>query len=307
MPAITVVGSINRDIVAFVARHPKPGETVLGLRSALFPGGKGANQAVAAVRLRADPTHCVRLVGRVGADAFGQEMLRFLGDEGIDVAGVQTCDGVGTGLGLITVDAAGQNAITVIPGANHVWPQNLGPVSFAAGDIVIAQLEVPMAVSEAAFALAKAAGATTMLNPAPYQAIPDAVLAQTDILVLNEIEIAQMLGRSPLDSTTTWLIPGVRELLGRGPTAIIVTLGAAGALLVDHTGHAQHIQGLRAGLVVDTTGAGDCFVGALAAELLSCDGVLAAAQFANAAAAVSVTREGAAASIPRRAELAPMV
>ena len=303
MPAITVVGSINKDIVAYVALHPKPGETVLGDRSAQFPGGKGANQAVAAARLRADPAMPVRMVGRIGFDAFGSEMVRFLRDEGIDVAQVKATDRAGTGIALITVDSKGENAITVVSGANMLWHEGLTELPFAARDIVVCQLEIPLAIVQAAFAQAKAAKATTILNPAPYQEMPAGILSRTDILVLNEIELGQMLGRDPeAIAFEKQTISAALDVLAKGPTAVIVTLGAAGVLLVEKEGRAERIPG-RSVRAVDTTGAGDCFVGALAAELLRDDTLLAAVHFANRAAAISVTRPGAAASIPLRSEL----
>ena len=303
MPTLSVVGSINMDIVAFVARHPRPGETILGERSAQLPGGKGANQAVAAARLRADPKTVVRMVGRVGRDAFGSEMVRFLEGEGIDVAEVVATEAAGTGLALITVDARGENAITVISGANMAWLDGLPTQPFASRDIVICQLEIPLAIVEAAFVQAKVAKATTILNPAPYQSLPDAILSRTDILVLNEIELGQMLGRDAAEiADDKQTIPAAREVLAKGPGAVIVTLGAAGVLLVERGGRAERVPG-HAVRAVDTTGAGDCFVGALAAQMLVNDDLLAAAHFANRAAAVSVTRAGAAASIPTRQEL----
>lgn len=304
MPAITVVGSINKDIVAYVARHPTPGETVLGERAAQFPGGKGANQAVAAARLRVDPETPVRMVGRIGFDAFGSEMVRFLRGEGIDVAQVKATDRAGTGIALITVDAKGENAITVVSGANMLWNEGLTELPFAARDIVVCQLEIPQAIVLAAFVQAKAAGATTILNPAPFQTIAEGILARTDILVLNEIELGQMLGRDPAEiAANKGTLPAAREVLMTGPAAVIVTLGAAGVLLVEKTGRAERIPG-QAVRAIDTTGAGDCFVGALAAEVMRDVDLLAAVHFANRAAAISVTRPGAAASIPLRTELA---
>lgn len=303
MPAITVVGSINKDIVAYVSAHPKPGETVLGDRSAQFPGGKGTNQAVAAARLRADPATSVRMVGRIGFDAFGSEMLRFLRDEGIDVAQVKATDRAGTGIALITVDASGENAITVVSGANMLWIEGLTELPFAARDVVVCQLEIPLAIVQAAFVQAKAANATTILNPAPYHDLSEGILSRTDILVLNEIELCQMLGRELGEiASNQQTFPAAREVLAMGPTAVIVTLGAAGVLLVEKSGRAERIPG-QAVRTVDTTGAGDCFVGALAAELLRDDDLFAAAHYANRAAAISVTRPGAASSIPHRLDL----
>jgi ribokinase len=302
MPAIIVVGSINRDIVAFVTRHPQPGETVLGLHSAMFPGGKGANQAVAAARLRADPAHGVRMVGRVGCDSNGLELRRFLSSENIDVTGVTTCASANTGLGLIVVDAKGQNAITVISGANMDWPEAYAPLAVTPDDVVVCQLEVPLAVVRATFAAAKAVGARTVLNPAPFQSVPADILRTTDVMVLNEVELAQMLGRTDMDCEAPDFAASLQSLRQLGPTAVVVTLGAAGARLVDATSSLVPVPG-RAVIAVDTTGAGDCFVGALAAGLLANTDLTTAVHFANEAAAVSVTRAGAASSIPTRQEV----
>ena len=304
MPAITVVGSINRDIVAFVPHIPAPGETVLGTGSAQHPGGKGANQAVAAARLRADVATGVRMIGRVGQDAFGTEMTRFLASEGIDVSGVLALADAATGIALISVDPKGENAIAVISGANAAWTDGLPPLDLSPRDIVVCQLEIPLDIVGAAFAAAKAARATTILNPAPFRALPQDVLERTDVLVLNEVELGQMLGRDPVVMLTDrQFLPATREVLALGAGAVIVTLGAAGVLLVERGGRAERVPG-QAVRAVDTTGAGDCFVGALAAALTGDDNLLAAAHFANRAAAISVTRTGAASSIPRRSELA---
>lgn len=303
MPSIAVIGSINRDIVARVPHIPAPGETVLGSGSSQHPGGKGANQAVAAARLRAGAGVAVRMIGRIGRDGFGADMQAFLAGEGIDVAGVTTSDMAGTGIALISVDNRGENAIAVVSGANHDWPGGLPDIAVSTRDIVVCQLEIPVDLVRATFRMARSARATTILNPAPYQPMPSALLADTDVLVLNEIELAQMLGRDVASVTSKdGLIQSARDVLALGPAAVIVTLGASGALLVERGGRAERIVGesVRA---VDTTGAGDCFVGALAAELSREGDLLAAAHFANRAAAISVTRPGAASSIPMRAEL----
>jgi ribokinase len=297
MPKVHVVGSINRDIVAYVDHLPRPGETVLGRLSASFPGGKGANQAVSACRLGAP----VGLTGRVGSDPLGDEMLRFLSGEGIDVAGVSRSTEA-TGIALITVDGASQNTIAVVPGANEDWPAGCPPFAPTAADIVVCQLEVPLEVVTGAFEAARAVRATTVLNPAPYRQLPDRLLHLTDLLVLNEIELSGLTGE-PVEQIDDKLLPSiVRRLIARGPKAVIVTLGRAGALVVESDRRAQRVPG-RPVRAVDTTGAGDCFVGALAAALLEDQPLALAAEFANRAAALSVTREGAAASMPMRAQV----
>lgn len=298
MAAVYVVGSINRDIVAYVEHLPRPGETVIGLRSASFPGGKGANQAVAAARMGAR----VHLQGRVGADALGQEMTAFLAAEGIDVGGVAIADGAATGLALITVDAASQNVIAVVPGANLAWPQGLGSFQPARGDVVVCQLEIPVDIVMATFEAARTSGATTILNPAPWQPLPPALLHLVDVLVVNEIEMSGITGE-PVEAIEDRALPAVgRALLDRGPGSVIVTLGKAGAMVVERDRRALRIPG-RPVRAIDTTGAGDCFVGALAAMLAAGEDLGPAADTANRAAAISVTREGAASSMPRRAEV----
>ncbi len=299
-----VVGSINRDIVAFAPRLPRPGETVLGTRGALYPGGKGANQAVAIARLGS----ACRMIGHVGNDTFGTDMTAFLAAEGVDTSNILQVPGVATGFALITVDNLSENCITVVPGANNVWPEGLPTVRMAANDILVAQLEVPMDVVVQGFERARAADARTVLNPAPFHQLPDALLALTDVVVLNEIEIAGLAGLShtlnPNDETA--LAKHAIAILAKGPSVVVVTLGGAGVSV-----HARDAAPVRlAGHKVaarDTTGAGDCFVGAFVHCLLACKDPVAAARFANAAAALSVTREGAAASFPTKRDVEVML
>lgn len=289
-----VVGSINRDIVAFVATHPRPGETVLATRGALFAGGKGANQAVAIARLGGD----VRFVGRVGADAFGREMRAYMSEQGIDTSGIEVVADAPTGLGLITVDATGQNAITVVSGANAVWDSAAFSLVVPPGAFVVCQLEIPLAIVARAFADAKRVGATTILNAAPFQSLPHDVLTTTDILVVNEHELEALC----LDKGGDNVSDAAAAVLALGPKAIVVTLGARGAFVQQADGRTSQVAG-RQLPVKDTTGAGDCFVGALVAELMRGRDLHEAADFANAAAGLSVTREGAADSIPLRPEV----
>jgi ribokinase len=299
MPLAHVIGSINRDIVATVERHPAPGETVLGDTVAMFPGGKGANQAVAIARLGGQ----ARLIGRIGFDAFGAELVKFLRGEGVDVAFVKAVDRAATGLALITVDAKSENAITVIPGANHVWTGGLGEIRARPDDIVVCQLEIPLAIVQAAFLQAKEAGAMTVLNPAPYQQLSPAILVATDILILNETELSQMAGPDTIDTANIRDVGGAAtRLLERGPKLIVVTRGAKGALLKTRDGDHREVPGLAV-RAIDTTGAGDCFVGAFVAELMHGASPENAAAFANRAASLSVTKPGAAASFPTRAEM----
>lgn len=301
MSTAYVVGSINRDIVAYVDKIPAPGETVSGTGSAQFPGGKGSNQAVALARLASKGTD-VAMVGQVGDDGFGRDMLAFLQGEKIDVSRIGVLRGVPTGIALINVDPNGENAIAVAPGANHAWARGLPDLPLKASDIVVCQLEVPLEITAAAFAAAKTAGATTLLNPSPMKPLPDDLLAATDILVVNEIEAAALLKIRVSDIDDRRLIPSARALIKLGPRAVVVTLGAAGVLAVEADGRATRLPA-PAVRAIDTTGAGDCFVGALAAALMRDERLAEAAAYANRAAAISVTRKGAAQSYPRSAEL----
>ena len=260
------------DIVAVAGRHPAPGETVPGTSLAYFPGGKGANQAVAAARMGAETV----LLGCVGEDAFGTELLAFLAGAGVDVTRVRGVPGT-TGTALIVV-AEAENTIVVVPGANHCV-EGLAGVA-RAGDVVVSQFEIPLPAIVECFASAKSAGATTMLNPAPAGAIPAELATVTDIVVVNEIELA---------------------MVGDFAGVVITTLGAAG-VEVDERGTRWSVPG-RSVEAVDTTGAGDCFVGALAAGLAGGAALRAAVETANTAASICVTRAGAGPSMPTKAEV----
>jgi ribokinase len=297
MPVAHIVGSINMDIVATVKRHPRPGETIIGERVSYLPGGKGANQAVAIARLGG----AARMIGRIGNDAFGARMRDFLAAEGIDISAIRTVDEAATGIALITVDSACENSITVIAGANHAWTDQDLELTPEAGDFVVCQLEVPIAVTFAAFLSAKAAGAVTLLNPAPYQVLSAELLSLADVVVLNEIELGQMVAATINSANQQEMHAAAARLLERGPQTAIVTLGADGVLVVEGA-KALRVPGRRVS-VVDTTGAGDCFIGALVVELMRANSLEAATQFANLAASISVERAGAALSIPHRSEV----
>jgi ribokinase len=298
LPIDHVVGSINRDVVAYAPRFPMPGETMLGTRGALFPGGKGANQAVAIARLG----HVPRLYGRVGADSFGWDMRAFLASAGVDCAGIVEAPGAATGFALITVDAHSENCITVVPGANAVWPEGLVDMPLAAGDVVVAQLEVPLGIVQQAFQQARARGAQTVLNPAPIMPLPAAVLALTDVLILNETELAALSASTLAPESTEALARLLAEIQTSGPAVMVLTLGARGVLMHTKGSAPLHLPAHKL-QVRDTTGAGDCFAGAFVTAVLEGREFAAAVRFANAAAALSVTRDGAAASFPTRAEV----
>jgi ribokinase len=299
---IHVYGSIGRDLVSFVPHLPQPGETVIGTEFHEFPGAKGANQAVAAARLGA----ATRMVGNVGADAHGEAMLAFLREEGIDVADIRRRDDAPTQLAFISVDAGAENSIVIIPGANWKWDPSALPLDvLAPGQIVIGQFEIPTEIVAAIFRGAKERGATTILNPAPAREIPAALLADVDYLVVNEVELALFAESAAVIADPDAALLAARVLRARGPRCVITTLGPLGAVICGREG--EHVVPGRPVDAVDTTGAGDCFIGAFACALDEGLSVEEAARFANAAAAVSVTGRGAASSFPRRGfELVPL-
>jgi ribokinase len=295
---LIVVGSLNMDIVCGVARVPAAGETVLGQDAAFVPGGKGANQAVAGARLGAE----VRMVGRVGGDAFGERLRQGLATEGIDVSGVQTDAAAASGIALILVEAGGQNRIVVVPGANAtLTPAAVDAASAGWGgaDVLLVQLETPLDAIEAALRAARRAGVRTLLNPAPAQSLPVRWWPLVDYLVPNESEAALLTGIEVRDEAGARA--AARQLRGRGARCVLVTLAERGVLVVDAEG--ERVWPAPLVRAVDTTAAGDTFIGALATALGEGCSLDVAARFAVRAAALSVTRPGAQTSIPHRAEL----
>ena len=298
MGRVFVAGSINMDVVATADRHPKVGETVAGKAVHYFPGGKGANQAVAAAKLGALTT----LIGRLGTDAFGNRLRAFLAAQSVDLASVKDTADTHSGTAIITI-ADADNTIVVVPGANAlVSAKDVAAASLAKGDIAVSQFEIPLPTISAFFKRARAAGATTILNPAPAIAFGPELLDLVDILILNETELG-FLTNTRLGDTDepARLIEAARSLQAGSDRIICVTLGKRGVLaLID--GQASMIAG-RAVKTVDTTGAGDCFVGALAAQLAGGKTVRDALDYANAAASICVQRMGAAPSMPTAAEV----
>ncbi|WP_028135182.1 ribokinase [Bradyrhizobium japonicum] len=298
MGRVFVAGSINMDVVATADRHPKVGETVAGRQVLYFPGGKGANQAVAASRLGAGTT----LIGRLGRDSFGAELKAFLEEQGIDLGYVVETAEAHTGTAIITV-AEADNTIVVVPGANGlVGAEDVEVVPLLKGDVAVSQFEIPLPTIAAFFGRAREAGAVTVLNPAPAQKMPGELLALVDILVLNETELG-FLGGSELsdDDEAARIFDVARKLQARQDQTICVTLGKRGVLAL--AGREEITVPGRAVKAIDTTGAGDCFVGALAAQLADDVPLRAALTFANAAASISVQRMGAGPSMPTAAEV----
>jgi ribokinase len=295
---VVVCGSLNMDVVVQSARRPAKGETLLGAKVSFLPGGKGLNQAVAAARLGV-PTV---MLGAVGDDAFGAELRRFLKENGVDAAGVNVVAGSATGVALIQV-AEADNAITVASGANFAYRPSMARRTARPREVWIAQFEIPVETTEALLKRARSQGATTLLNLAPFSSHPRRLMKLVDIAVLNEIELSQAT-RSTVQSSSALrrIVVACDDLRSAGARAVVATLGARGAVVATAEG-ATAVKGLKAD-VVDTTGAGDCFVGALAARLSQGVPLAEAARFANAAAACSVERLGAAPSMPRAKEVA---
>jgi ribokinase len=297
MGRVFVAGSINMDVVATAERHPRVGETVAGTQVLYFPGGKGANQAVAAAKQGAPTT----LIGRLGDDAFGRELRGFLATQLIDLDLVKDTAGVHTGTAVITV-ANSDNTIVVVPGANGaVDAADVAAAPLDRGDIAVSQFEIPLPTISAFFQHARSVGATTILNPAPARAVGAELLALVDILVLNETELGVLTGAELGENDELmYFIEAARPLRGKA-RSICITLGRRGVLALTG-GEASLIPGRKVD-ALDTTGAGDCFVGALAAQLALEKPMREALTYANAAASICVQRMGAAPSMPTAVEV----
>ena len=302
-PAIVVLGSLNMDFVVRVPHLPASGETVLGDDFVTLPGGKGANQACAAGRAGATNV-TVKMLGRVGYDVFGDQLKASLAAAGVDVSEVNATREQPTGVALIWVDAQGQNSIVVASGANHALKVEDVPAMRATlrgAAFALFQLETPLPVVESALRLAREEGVRTILDPAPAQPLTAALLTQVDILTPNETEALTLLGRPPQRVAVEHALELAAALLALGPKAVILKLGDRGSLYWD--GKYAHHQPAFTIQAIDSTAAGDTFNGALAVSLAQSDDIAKALWFANAAAALSVTRMGAQASIPELAEI----
>jgi ribokinase len=294
--AVLVVGSVNHDITVLCPRLPAPGETVLGDSVSYGLGGKGANQAVAVARAGV----AVRLLATVGADPAGDRLRDLLRGYGVDVSLLRTSSVHATGTAHITVDAAGENCIVVVPGANATTSaEHVRDVAgtVATAGVVVLQSEIPASTVVAVLDLLADAPARVVLNLAPVVPLPLSTLARADVLVVNETETGQVLGTPP---------PASAEEAGRAARqlvetvgAAVVTLGAAGAVVVERGGEPVHLPSPMPARVVDTTGAGDALVGVLAAGLATGAGLVAATRAAVAAASRTVEAVGAAPSYPR--------
>jgi len=295
---IAVVGSLNMDLVVRAPHMPVPGETVIGSDFRTIPGGKGANQAVAAARLGAE----VIMIGRVGDDDFGRAQLRNLSELDIDTAHVTVDSEAATGIALITLDTSGQNSIVLAPGANMRLTKediNAAQGAIVWSDVLVLQLENPLEVVVHAIDIAYAEGVKVILNPAPARPLPKETLAKLDYLIPNESETALLTGIevANLDSAKE----AAERLREEGVGTVILTLGARGAFLASAE-ESVHVPGYSVE-VVDTTAAGDAFVGGLAVALAQGQNLAEAVRYANAAGALAVTRLGAQPSLPTRQEV----
>ena len=292
--SVTVVGSLNEDVLAAVDRLPGRGETVVARSSSFAPGGKGANQAAAAGRLGGRGTGPVHMVGRVGEDPAGDRQLAALVASRVDVGRVLRTAGSPTGSATIPVeDGSGENLIVVVPGANAaLTPEDVDVPEVRDARVLLLQLEVPMAAVTAA---ARVAGGTVVLTPAPAQPLPAELLARVDVLVPNEHELTQLAGAAPAERSPRELAALARSV---SSGAVVVTLGARGALVVPGGDGPVLLQAPPAVTAVDTTGAGDCFSGTLGQALASGTALPEAVRSAVAAAALSTTGPGARGGLP---------
>jgi ribokinase len=298
-PVVTVVGSFAVGLTLRAPRFPVRGETLIGSDFDMGPGGKGSNQAVGAARLGAE-SHFVACIGN---DLFGEIGTRLYAAEGIGIEHLRCTAERNTGVGFITLNAAGDNHIVLDPGANALLsPADVDAAEplIAQSDVVLSVLEIPAATAGRAMALARRHSATAILNPAPATQLDDSVLDQVDVLTPNSSELRILLGLPPDDPTDTLTL--AHRLQARGVRTLVVTLGGDGALLVRADGSTEQVPGARV-TVVDTTGAGDAFTCALGVALAEGQALAEAVRFATRAGALACTRLGVIPALPRRAEV----
>lgn len=294
---IVVLGSINMDIVARASSIPVPGQTVVGEWLSFIPGGKGANQGVAASRLGGD----VRFVGRIGNDMFGKSLRDFLRKERMDTGGVKITKGATTGTAMITLDRSSQNTIVFIPGSNaRISAADARKVRIDGSDIILSTLEVPQDAIRVLFERARKEGAATILNAAPALKCTRGFLSLADYIIVNEHEVA-FFAKGKATRNIATVSAYAKRLRARKNQAVIVTLGPQGAFCIGGSERIR-VKGIKV-KAVDTTGAGDCFSGAFAAALAESRTLAEAMRFANKAASISVQRVGASSSMPTRKEV----
>ena len=298
-PKITVVGSYATGLTMKVARLPSRGETLLGTGYRVDFGGKGSNQAVACARLGAT----ISFVAKIGRDNFGDAALRLYRDEGVDVAHVTQIADAPTGVGFIVVEAAsGNNCIVIDPGANDLLTANDvsdSAAAFDSSEVVLTQLEIPVATAEAAMVRGRARGAITILNPAPVRPLPSSVLKAVDILTPNTVEAKLLAGHAPHAAITLEQV--ARELIRSGVKQVVMTLGENGALIVADSS-ATRVPAIKV-KAADTTGAGDAFNAGLAVALACGETLEDAVRFAVVTGGLAVTKEGVIPSLPRRDDI----
>jgi ribokinase len=299
-PRIVVIGSINMDLVCRTQSMPLPGQTLIGSDFRTIPGGKGANQAVAAAKLGAH----VHMIGRVGDDDFGQRLLHSLTQHNVDTRHVTITEGIATGTAMIIVDRKGENAIIVVPGANHALSNadiDAAEETIAAADVVIMQLEIPLPTVQHAIALCQRRKIRAILDPAPAPPKLPRALYGVDILTPNQGEAEVLLGlqRTHLVRRKRVVDPKQlgAELLAKGARQIVLKLGAKGAMIIGRDGKIERIKPVKVD-VIDTTAAGDAFNAALAVELAGGGSLSGAVRFANAAGAACCRAFGAQPSLP---------
>jgi len=295
---IVVVGSLVFDLVAWAERRPQKGESLLGTDFGMFPGGKGANQAVQAAKLGAEVFMC----GRVGEDFFGESLIANLKKEKVDITFVIKDKETTTAVGCIVIDKEGDNSIVMVPQANmRCKTEDVDRVKkiIAQSDLLLLQLEIPLLVDIYAARIAKQEGVKVILNPAPARDIPDELISLSDIITPSEIE-TQILTGVKADNMDN-IKKGAISLIKRGAKVVIVTLGEKGALMVTESKD-LHFPAYKVS-AVDTTGAGDAFNGALSVAIAEGRELEEAIKLANAAGALSVTKRGAQPSLPQREEV----
>lgn len=302
MKKICVIGSLNMDLVASMERFPQPGETLTGKQFGVFPGGKGANQAVAAGRLQAD----VRMIGKVGDDVFGERIIANLKENGINAEGLGVAAGLSSGVAVIEVDGSGENHIVIIPGANGGMDRSFldQRLEFMLEcDIFLLQLEIPIETVAYVVKKLKEHGKTIILDPAPARSLPAEIFENIDYITPNETEIA-ILSNRPVQNETD-IAAAALELLNRGVGQVILKAGKRGAFII-RPEETVHIPGFKV-TVVDTTGAGDSFNAGLAVSLAQGLGLAESVRFANAVGALATTAQGAQIAMPRYEQVTALI
>lgn len=296
MADILDVGSLNADLVVRVPRFPQPGETISGSDLQIIPGGKGANQAVAAARQGTS----ISMLGRVGNDSFGPELINNLKQNNVDTSHVQIDSQSATGTAIIVVDANGQNNIVLSPGGNgQVSPADVTAVSFLDYKLLLLQLEIPIEAVLAAAQRARESGLRVLLNPAPARSLPEELISLSDFVLPNETELSLLTNQSVHDISSAE--KAAKTLLERGAQNVIVTLGANGALIVSNK-QVTHVNTYQVE-VVDTTAAGDAFIGGFASALLRNKSLEEAVRYGCACGALATTKFGAQPSLPTQQEV----